>query len=412
MRHVRLLKTSLFTLIPLIFLLNFLQTDSKVLAAGQLHNLSDVVNSNVLEVSTEHFISFTLPSDSTPINKTDYVQVYLAAFADVTAPNDVEGDYAGDPVFSVDGNYAKVTGIRVLAGGYLEIHGITATSPPSEDLFQVIVMVTEDEAGLEVKNISNAIATVNRGSVSVSASIPRELASLVISGYTSPLNYLIFSEDQVVIGTDVANPVGSFSKYFSGLQPTTHTISFYGIDQQDRITSPIPITIYTPAYVQTLISNQLLSPTLEIDNSQYTTGNPVIASGSAMPGGEITLFTDSPLRSYSTIASSSGNWTLTINDTNDYVPGDYRIYALVQNEYGLQSLFSPSIIFRMLSNLPSGIACGDISRGDINCDGMVDLIDFSIMMYYWATSSAEADINLDATVNLIDFSIMMYYWGT
>ncbi len=59
-----------------------------------------------------------------------------------------------------------------------------------------------------------------------------------------------------------------------------------------------------------------------------------------------------------------------------------------------------------------GTACGDISQGDLNCDNDINLVDFSILMYYWGTDSQAADISLDGLVNLTDFSIMMYYWGT
>ena len=54
----------------------------------------------------------------------------------------------------------------------------------------------------------------------------------------------------------------------------------------------------------------------------------------------------------------------------------------------------------------------DISEGDLNCDSIINLTDFSILMYYWGTTDDTADINEDDIVNISDFSIMMYYWGT
>lgn len=49
---------------------------------------------------------------------------------------------------------------------------------------------------------------------------------------------------------------------------------------------------------------------------------------------------------------------------------------------------------------------------DINCDGKVNLVDFSIM-YYWfekAPVPRRVDLNRDGRVNIFDFSIMAYYW--
>jgi hypothetical protein len=49
-------------------------------------------------------------------------------------------------------------------------------------------------------------------------------------------------------------------------------------------------------------------------------------------------------------------------------------------------------------------------RADLNKDGKVNLVDFSILLVYWKTSDANADINSDGAVNLGDFSIMLFYW--
>jgi hypothetical protein len=52
-------------------------------------------------------------------------------------------------------------------------------------------------------------------------------------------------------------------------------------------------------------------------------------------------------------------------------------------------------------------------HGDINKDGSINIVDFSILMYFWdATppSNPCADLNKDGTVNLTDFSIMLYWW--
>ncbi len=50
---------------------------------------------------------------------------------------------------------------------------------------------------------------------------------------------------------------------------------------------------------------------------------------------------------------------------------------------------------------------------DINCDGKVNLVDFSIM-YYWFEKTPvppRVDLNRDGRVNIFDFSIMAYYWN-
>jgi hypothetical protein len=374
--------------------------------------LADMVNTIKDSAASEHVISFTLPTSSLPIFTTDYINIYFQEYSDVTIPSMLSGAYGGIPVYSKVGNWIKITGITLPPGGQIGIHGIHSTNPPIYDMYQVVVVVSEDEAMSRVKNQAVTYATLFRGHVSVTATIESQLAELQISGYTAPGTFVIFTESGAVIGTDVAGVNGYFSKVFSGLQPTTHYISYYGIDTQNRATSSINLQLYTPPRQRIAVTDQLLSPTLELNHSQILQGNTLVASGSAMPGANLTIFTDSPLRTYYASASGLGRWSFSVSNINEYVYGDYRLYTIAQNSYGLQSLISHALSFSVMSNLGGGTSCGDITQGDLNCDNSIDLTDFSILMYYWATQNISSDINADGIVNLTDFSILMYYWGT
>ena len=50
--------------------------------------------------------------------------------------------------------------------------------------------------------------------------------------------------------------------------------------------------------------------------------------------------------------------------------------------------------------------------GDINGDGFVNVVDFSIMLSKWNTSDPGADLNKDGIVNIVDFSILLSNWGS
>lgn len=55
------------------------------------------------------------------------------------------------------------------------------------------------------------------------------------------------------------------------------------------------------------------------------------------------------------------------------------------------------------------------SSANFNNDGIVDSVDFSILLYFWKTQppfrNSYVDINKDGQVNSVDFSIMLYQWG-
>jgi hypothetical protein len=59
----------------------------------------------------------------------------------------------------------------------------------------------------------------------------------------------------------------------------------------------------------------------------------------------------------------------------------------------------------------SGLSVG----ADLNGDGKVNSVDFSIMLAFWKTAgpfkNPAVDINQDGEVNSVDFSILLYQWG-
>jgi len=61
------------------------------------------------------------------------------------------------------------------------------------------------------------------------------------------------------------------------------------------------------------------------------------------------------------------------------------------------------------------ITAGSCNGADFNHDGIVNSIDFSILLFFWKTRPTFrnpcVDINKDQQVNSVDFSILLYQWG-
>ncbi|OGZ08018.1 MAG: hypothetical protein A3C93_00505 [Candidatus Lloydbacteria bacterium RIFCSPHIGHO2_02_FULL_54_17] len=69
----------------------------------------------------------------------------------------------------------------------------------------------------------------------------------------------------------------------------------------------------------------------------------------------------------------------------------------------------PVVVIPPITVPPSGI-CHTIA--DLNCDGYVDIIDFSIMYYWFERTNipTRVDLRQDGRVDLADFSVMAAYW--
>jgi hypothetical protein len=103
----------------------------------------------------------------------------------------------------------------------------------------------------------------------------------------------------------------------------------------------------------------------------------------------------------------------TVTDTTNFsisatVPDPYQTVT-----YG-GTIYIPPII-DVLPSIPP-IIIDPLPRlckiADLNCDGYVDLIDFSILIYWFNREDAPAHVDLakDNVINIQDFSIMAFYW--
>jgi uncharacterized membrane protein YgcG len=106
--------------------------------------------------------------------------------------------------------------------------------------------------------------------------------------------------------------------------------------------------------------------------------------------------------------------------------GDY--YFRVKVSYGIESSSASRSFTAITSNSNSGSggsSGGSIVlpkpskcsiKGDFNCDGKINSIDFSILIYYFLRTTLPfknqyVDMNKDNKVDSVDFSIFLYNWG-
>lgn len=360
-----------------------------------------------------HDISFVLPVDAQQITPTDFVAVTLVHFSSVTAPTDTTGAF-GNPVFSSFSNILRVTNIVVLPGTGMHILGTTATNPGSGQGYDVIIDVREGGPSGPIRNESQiAAGTPSDGFVQMNATVESPLSAVTFAGYTSPGAFVVLLENNTVIGTTTGSGTGSFNIPISGLNPGDHTFRIFATDTASRSTSQDVLQLYLLGGTSTTVSGILLSSTIQVDKASLNPGDTLTIFGAAKPNSTINIYTESPLRTYTASSNNNGDWSYQLpgSETQNYTPGQYRTYTIVQDNSLTQSPVSPTVNFTINSvggaNPPP--SC-DISTGDLNCDGKTNLTDFSILLFYWHTNQRRADINSDGAVNLVDFSIMMYYF--
>lgn len=360
-----------------------------------------------------HEIYFVLPVDAEQIRPDDWV---LISFPNYTLVDTSDVLFIGSfstPTMTLVGNTVRLTNIALLPGTGMTIANIKATNPPEFVSNEVLIKVAEDSSGSVVRNEATVIPTDTRSVVNASATIQSPLSSISISGFTAPNAFVTGIEGNSVIGTTVASATGTFTLNISSASPGAHTYLIFSTDSTNRTTNQTAVNVFLIANTLTTVTQLLLSSSMAIDKAEINPGETITFSGSAKPNSQINIFVEGPLRTYLATSGPDGEWsyTLTTTETQAYTPGQYQVYTIVQDGIGNQSITSNTLSFIVKStdvgNPPP--AC-NISTGDLNCNSVTNLVDFSILLFHWGTNHRVADINNDGVVNLVDFSVMMFYF--
>jgi hypothetical protein len=235
--------------------------------------------------------------------------------------------------------------------------------------------------------------------------------SVTIEGRGAPGAALIILKDGVIARESTVSQQGDFSENFQDLQRGTYMWSAYIRDQKGKVSSTYSSAIYLIAQTNNTIAPVYLSPTISATTT-VGLGQPVTLRGFAIPLRPVKAIMNkqgdalnSKVVTATTTANGDGSWALTL-PSDGLSKGTYEVKALSQLTDKEQSLLSPVLYIGIGENPNPNFK----NRSDLNKDGKVNLIDFSILLYNWRTADAVADINQDGTVSLVDFSIMLANW--
>ncbi len=235
---------------------------------------------------------------------------------------------------------------------------------------------------------------------------------VTLEGRTLPQGSLVILQDGKIVKEEQVSILGNFTNVFTQLERGTYTWGVYVKDPDGNRSATYNSTIYLIGGTNNIIAPIYLSPTIKAQKTTVSVGEQIVLSGYAIPVTPILAFfykqgsaLTGKIITATTTALGSGSWSLKI-PTQDLVKGTYevKVQSLVTTKD--QSNFSPILYIGVGENPNPDFKL----RADLNKDGKVNLIDFSILLFNWKTSDAIADINQDGTVSLIDFSIMLANW--
>jgi len=235
---------------------------------------------------------------------------------------------------------------------------------------------------------------------------------VVFTGQSHSNGTVVLLIDGVIAATTGADGEGQFTITLQNLSSGAYLFSLYGFDTSSVRSGILAFYVDITESAQTNISQIFIPPTLELSPDSTTAIAAVTISGFSVPGSLIGATVIDELgreQVFTARADSKGKYSSRV-PLNVFKEGKYIAKPLAAAA-GVDSPFGEALAFRIIDGR---ILIGPISRlvGDFNKDSKVNLIDFSMIAFWYKRDNPPSrfDLNDDGAISLADFSIMAFYW--
>lgn len=241
----------------------------------------------------------------------------------------------------------------------------------------------------------------------------RELGDTVvnITGRAYPSRTINFILDSENVGTVQSNSSGAF-EFATEASPGTATLGIWANDVSGIRSVTLNNTFDVTQGAVTNLNDLILPPTLKLSQANVSSNQSITLSGQAVPNATINIYPDRNVTTPVATAQSAANGTWSTQYTVRLANGEHTLRA--RSVTGTPPLTSQSG-FSSTVQIFVGVGGATSGPSDLNTDGKVNLIDFSILIFWWNTnggdSDPKADINGNGRVSLEDFSILLFNWS-
>jgi hypothetical protein len=235
---------------------------------------------------------------------------------------------------------------------------------------------------------------------------------VTITGFTAPRSTVTFLVDGKIAKTTTAGGSGEYEVILDLIARGAYTFGVYSTDAAKIKSSTFSTSFTVTGARASNLSNIMIPPSILVVPDPATAGAPLTISGYTLPNATVTIENEkdgiaASRKVLTVLSNGSGFYSIAV-DSNGFSNGTYKVRAKSAQASGLQTNFSNYTLYGV------GQAANRPLNTDLNRDGKVNLVDFSILLFWWGTAGGDsdppADINSDGKVNLTDFSILLFNW--
>lgn len=247
------------------------------------------------------------------------------------------------------------------------------------------------------------------------APVPAQTA-VVFSGRAYPKSTVTLLKDAQVVASTVAGADANFQISLTAISAGNYTFSLYSQDKTGNRSSLLSFPVTVTAGATKKVSGIFIAPTIDVDKTEVKRGDNIAIFGQSTPQSAIVISVNSDEEFFGKATSDKDGVYLYNFDTMPLEIGQHitKSKATIGNEI---SAYSTAVTFNVGSRSVKKSTEQKVLKGDVNSGGQVNLLDFSIVAYWYKRPLSESfkkiekeKLNGDGKVDLTDFSIMAYYW--
>ena len=237
-------------------------------------------------------------------------------------------------------------------------------------------------------------------------------ARVIINGFAYPESKVSILVDGKFFDTTTADNTGKYSITLDQIAKGVYTFGVYAEGPDGTKSSTFSTSFTVTGSRTTSLSNINVAPSILVEPDPVNPGETLTISGYALPNATVYIengkLRSSIIKELTVTSDDKGAWSTTL-DTSPFSVATYQVRAKSKQDEGAETNWSEYTYYGVGGDAEVPI------NADLNRDGKVNLIDFSILLFWWATDGGDsdppADINRDGTVSLTDFSIMLFNWS-
>ncbi len=238
--------------------------------------------------------------------------------------------------------------------------------------------------------------------------------AITFSGRAYPQSSVTVLRDAQVVATTIASADATFKVSLNNITTGNYIFSVYSEDaygiRSSLLTFPATIT----SGGTNIIEGIFVTPTIAVDKSEVRRGDTIGILGQTTPQADVVISVHSEPEYFAkTVADKNGAYFYNF-DTSFLELGSHTTKSKSAIKDQLVSGFSSSVNFIVgTKNVPVVLnKAKKTKRGDQNGDGKVNIIDYSILAYWYKKPNPPvlADLNSDGKVTIFDLSILAANW--